>query len=1600
MNASEISVVFSHLGISSWIGQNATKELRAMAIKCVLDARDIISLNSGNGPIPIFTYEQGEAPPDFWKLLQIPMEPPEIPNFSVRFNDPILQCLNGPTAPLDLSSTTSNCINIAVVGGGAAGVFCARQMLAPLYKQYLNITITLFEKSDTIGGMAAKPGDFEAGCPFFTARSAEFKEFTRRSFLSGHVQPLEMNIGVGEAQDNAFRTFRFAAPSFESAEDQDYIYKHSANPKFFHPKSTVPFFYPDLFLPPANCFSQIRTDAEPRTKDQKSAPKPTVTQPDFLFHEAHSLSQTMSAGNLWTGRLWRGHPSMADWFTSLLNDPRINIKLGTEVTEIERLQKRGGGTKLYGFTKDNKTLSFLGNFDYVSICTEFNISIKLTKNISKMMHLALAHSYQNDLDPAHACDSYHHEAVVEFNPPLATALDMMWLESKNLQDAKQIGLAFALKDASRHRLFTTGVDRLRGHSDRVVSMAKGYSYSTLQSHPVGGGHSTVVEGQALRDVWVLYSERGWNCMGPIGFHFMETLKNFMSTLQKSVSDEQQAVKRCVFFVKQCQSQLARWQMLVEENDVRTSDFKHKAQQENEEYELKLETLILMKNSAEILRTELQEHLQTSASNLQSSETSKQNFEQSLPKMEKEVIAIDTEIFTVENDLKVTQDSAARCRLDVLAQEDKISAATQLFDRDVIIDAAIESHHLSPIVSDVPDPMVTKNQREDWVQNAAVVSLVRLDSNVSLQDGSFRNEEIAADDTDYLMHKSAKEARTELHKNHVRREKEGLMQEELSRLLVLSQAAEHVVAAQTSKMLMLQALLASNISKIEDMRKELQSLNIHIENLRMRNEDIIGRLDKAVQRLEFLTADEIVLQVEIMQHKQQCASHILNLQSEREVLQKMLVVAQKKHDLWIHQREKATCSLGLLDEYLHRTVDAMTVFESELKIHSAKTVKQLCKNTIQVCEQSNFANLRDCDGDTVVHFFGQRYIGLNSAELRRSKTKLLQYLANFGAEVLLIPSEESIEVLPPSTTTEPEFVQRLWDDFLNLKTKYADYVLANLVNDQEETISSDGSELNEESSNKFILVSGDKIQIDPNSDDFSPLSLLRLAAKLCKTCNLNSKQVVMEMLASDFDQMFAVIRKYFHAFVSIISEEEELPDDDEEYQDTNNSDDDEEESIEFDQPQNDEIGDCAEGFLDNVQDGSAGFFRDSDDDSDFMDELSVDRQRRRNKMMREVLKSSVIKNSAKKRQESTATQNRQSAASLCFDGSSLFDFHTKVCVCGNWLIDSSIEGAFLSGSSGAHRLMQSIEDDPVMLARLGEDALVNTLYSDDLQLRAQMQRNMEKQITLRRMTQRSNLRPEQCLRQNFVNWQRMTLKGRLLSDLLKRIKRQFYSSCLTCAFNYWAEATDEQWALQFAAILQWTRTLKSRAFVHWRVISDKKASAGSYQKTLSCLFGPGGNESEENQDVDSEAVNGHELHELHTSTESEIDIVQKNHVPLHTDLSNIHNWCRCPLPPFSWSSEDEQCLKLPDISGSTDADLAKLAKQFLKDKPTKQSEYIFRLGWLLFWYRDNNEFAPKSLAAKMASWEEKYLGLSPDVSGQVLPRCNSDLCDASTISPQI
>ena len=36
-----------------------------------------------------------------------------------------------------------------------------------------------------------------------------------------------------------------------------------------------------------------------------------------------------------------------------------------------------------------------------------------------MMHLALGHAYQNDLDPSDACNSYHQELVVEFNPPLA-----------------------------------------------------------------------------------------------------------------------------------------------------------------------------------------------------------------------------------------------------------------------------------------------------------------------------------------------------------------------------------------------------------------------------------------------------------------------------------------------------------------------------------------------------------------------------------------------------------------------------------------------------------------------------------------------------------------------------------------------------------------------------------------------------------------------------------------------------------------------------------------------------------------------------------------------------------------------------------------------------------------------------------------------------------------------------------------------------------------------------------------------------------------------------------------------------------------------------
>jgi hypothetical protein len=182
-------------------------------------------------------------------------------------------------------------------------------------------------------------------------------------------------------------------------------------------------------------------------------------------------------------------------------------------------------------------------------------------------------------------------------------------------------------------------------------------------------------------------------------------------------------------------------------------------------------------------------------------------------------------------------------------------------------------------------------------------------------------------------------------------------------------------------------------------------------------------------------------------------------------------------------------------------------------------------------------------------------------------------------------------------------------------------------------------------------------------------------------------------------------------------------------------------------------------------------------------------------------------------------------------------------------------------------------------------------------------------------------------------------------------------------------------------LQWTRILKLRAFTHWRLLLEKH-SGGPRNKTWDSLFGTSGYSSEDNADVDVEAVESDFDSAVHDNEETEVSLAPTTAVPLHTDLSNLHEWCRCPLPPFSWTSEDEQCLKLPDISGSTDADLAKLAKEFLKNKPTKQSEYIFRLGWLLYWYRDNNEFTPKSLATKMTLWEEKYLGLSPDVSGQV------------------
>jgi hypothetical protein len=1572
------------MGISSWTGKDVTKELRALAIKCIQDAQNVIALNSGCKLIPIMAYEQGEAPEEFWNLLQSSSEPPDIPTQSIRFTDPILQSLNEPTAPLDLSSSTSCCIKIAVIGGGATGVFCARQMLAPLYKQYLNLSVTLFEKSDSIGGMASKPGDYEAGCPFFSTRSAEFKEFTRKSFEAGHVQPVDMNVGVGEAQDSSFRTFRFAAPSHESAEDQDYVYKKSSNPNFYHPKSTVPFFHPVAFLPPADCFSTIRKDTDPRTEGQKPVPKPKVNQPDFLFHEVHSLGQSMSAGNLWTGRLWRGHPSMADWFTSLLIDSRITINLGTEITNIERLQQRGGGVKVYGCTKDRKEESLLGHFDYIAICTEFNISIKLTKNISKMMHLALAHSFQND-DPEKACNSYHQEVVVEFNPPLATALDMIWLESKSKQDKEDFGLAFALKDGSRQRLFSTGVDRLRGHHDRVVSMAKGYSHSTPLSHPVGGGHSSVAEGEALRDVWVLYSERGWNCLGPIGFHFVDTLNDFKATLQKSVSDQQQVIRRCAFFVKQCKTQILRWQMLVKENDVRTSEYKHKVQQEVDVYDIKLGTLMQMKESAESLKIELQEQAVLLASNFQSAEATKHQLEESIAQMENDISSIGIDVLSLENDLKKSRDAAARCRLDLLAQEDIISAASQQFDRDAIVDAAIQLQYSSnsniETSSSNPD---SRSQRIDWNQNPAVASLVRLDSDANLdQEMSLRNEEIADDDVDYLVHKSANEAHKKLKEEHLRREKEMSMQDELSRLISFSQSAELIVSVQTSKLSVFHNRLASNYSKMDETKHALESLNIDIQNLKMRNQDIMERQNKINQKLEFLCADEVALRVEILQHKQRCHSCMQTLQLETEVLQKKLVEAHKKHDMWILQLDKATSSLDILQQFIDKTSDALLNFDSELKNHSAAAVKQLCKNVIQVCEQSSFANLRDCKADTIVHHFGQRNIGLTSSELRKSKTKLLRYLAEFGAETLLIPIEKSVKAVPLIAKNEPEFVQHSWSQFLDLKTEYADFVLGNLVVDHDENDVAEDVEFVEEVDSKFIQIVGDKVQIDCKSDSFSPLSLLRLAAKLCKACNLNSKQVFLEMLSSDFDQMFAVIRKYFHEYVSIVSHPETSDHDGEEYGNPDDevldNFDDEEEFDEDGQSSLDDAGNGADHLFDHDEDKNAGFFHDSDDDSDFMDELSVDRQKRY-KLMRKVSTASEIKISVKKREESRETSKLQSAASLCFDGSSLFDFHTKVCVCGNWLVNASIEGAFLSGSGGANRLMQSIEDDPVMLARLGEDALANALYSEELQFRSEMRSNMQKQLTLRRMAQRSNLRPQQSLKNYFLNWQRLTIKGRLLSDLFKRIKHRFFNMCLIHAFSTWAEATDEQWALQFSAILQWTRTLKSRAFNQWTAAS-KNVVDGSHTKTLRFLFGPIDHCSEDIEDSHSEDF-VHDSNDIRNPEKTDFAMVTKTAVPLHTDLSNLTDWCQCPLPPFSWTSEDELCLKLPDISGSTDSDLAKLAQEFLKNKPTKQSEYIFRLGWLLHWYRDNNEFAPKSLSAKMALWEEKHLGLSPEISGQV------------------
>jgi len=1594
MNAMEISVVFSHKGICTWTGKNVSKDLRDMVTKCLEDARESIGRNSGKGTIYMVSFEQGEEAQEFWKLLQVPSEPPGIPSQSVRFNDPILRHLKEPTAPLDLSSTTSHCINIAVIGGGATGVFCARQMLAPLYRQYLKLTITLFEKSDCVGGMASKTGDFEAGCPFFTARSAEFKEFTRKSFESGFVQPLESNMGIGEAQEYAFQTFRFAAPSYESPEDQDYIYKNSANPIFYPPESTVPYFFPEAFLLSADSLNQMRKDTDSRTDDTKTKPKPVVNQADFLFHEAHSLSQSMSAGNLWTGRLWRGHPSMTDWFISLLKDPRITIRLGTEVTNIERLQKRGGGTKVYGFINDQKTEVFLGNFDYVAICTEFNISIKLTKNISKMMHLALAHSYQNDFDPVDACDAYHQEMVVEFQPPLATTLDMVWLESRNKQEKKEFGLAFALKDTSRRRLFTTGVDRMRGHNDRMISMSKGYSYSTPKSNPVGGGSCSVGEGETLRDVWVLHSGRGWNCFGSIGFNFVEQVNEFKGALQKTISDQQLALNRFAFFVKQCETQITRWQMLVRENAVRMSELQKKVQKEQEAYEIQLETLVEKKETAMRLKNELREQLEVLESKLLTEEGRRHQFETSLRQLEKDVARVNSEILALEIDLKVSQDSAARCRLDVLTQEDKNYAATQLFDRDAIIEtAANDSRFLSTFDPDVPvdSDLGAQNQHATSDKHLAAFSLTRLDSNVSLEDLSFRHGEIAEDDFDYLLDKSAKEAREKLEIDHIRREKEKLLQLELSHLLDLSEAAEHIVATQTSKLAALEALLASNSTKIEDIRLALQALRAELQKLSLSIEDVTGRLDKVSQRLEFLAADEVALRVEIMQHNQQCASSILNLQMEADVLGEKLVEAQQKHGMWINRQDNAKSSLVLLQDYVDKTSDIVLVFVSEHKIHAASSAKQLCKDAIQVCEQSCFVNFRDCDGDTIVHSSGQRYIGLNSTQLRKSKSKLLRYLANFGAETLLLPLEQTVKVIPPSEVIEPEFVQHLYAKFLDLKKKYADFVLGELVGEEEEILASENSEP-EQAKSTFIQILGDKVQIDRNSDDFSPLSVLRLAAKLCKTCNLNSKQVVMELLASDFDGMFAVMKKYFHQHIAIINIQPDEHDyDEQDSLDEQGQDRDvDEEFDEFEQFSDEDTDDNGDGGggNDDDDDYGGGFFRDSDDDSEFMDELSVDR-RKRKKVLDKALASasSEVKVSLMERQERRETSKIQSAASLCFNGSSLFDFHTKVCVCGNWLVDSSIEGAFLSGCGGAHRLMQSIEDDPVMLARLGEDAQANSLYMEELQFRAHMQRNSEKRMTLRRMAQRSSstFSPELSLRNNFNNWRRIALKGRALSDVSKRIKSHFFNSCLFGAFSTWAEATDELWALQFSAILQWTRTLKSRSFVHWRVLA-KNHPAGPHERTLLCLFGPSGytseasEESEESKDVDV-GVDDTYLHPQNFG-EPAVTIITQTAVPLHTDLSNLHEWCRCPLPPFSWTSEDEQCLRLPDISGSSDADLAKLAKDFLKDKPTKQSEYLFRLGWLLYWYRDNNEFAPKSLAAKMALWEEKYLGLSPDISGQV------------------